>query len=88
MTRRQWLNVTACLGVSTAEAAAARAGVDGPEPPPADAQSALARLKAGNRRFTEGRAKHTHENASWRTMLVEGQKPFATILGCSDSGRP
>jgi carbonic anhydrase len=48
----------------------------------------LAHLKAGNRRFMEGRARHTHENASWRNMLVEGQKPFATILGCSDSRAP
>jgi carbonic anhydrase len=36
----------------------------------------------------QGRARHTHENASWRNMLVEGQKPFATILGCSDSRVP
>lgn len=89
LTRRQWLNASAGLGLVAGEAAAApRVNIHASEPPPANADEALARLKAGNRRFVEGRAKHTHENASWRHMLVEGQKPFATILGCSDSRVP
>jgi carbonic anhydrase len=89
LTRRQWLNGCGCLGLASAEAAAApRANVTGPKPAPTDAAGALAHLKEGNLRFVQGRARHTHENASWRNMLVEGQKPFATILGCSDSRVP
>jgi carbonic anhydrase len=75
--------------LASAEAAAKpRANVTVPKPAPADAADALAHLKEGNLRFVQGRARHTHENASWRNMLVEGQKPFATILGCSDSRVP
>jgi carbonic anhydrase len=52
------------------------------------AKEALTKLKAGNKRFSDGRPRHTHENASWRGLLVEGQKPCATIVGCSDSRVP
>lgn len=49
---------------------------------------ALERLKAGNARFAEGETRHAHEGADWRKQLVAVQKPFATILGCSDSRVP
>jgi carbonic anhydrase len=90
LSRRQWLSACGCLGLGSTEASAARRRVEQPvaEPAPADASGALARLKQGNLRFVEGRARHTHENASWRHELIEGQKPFATILGCSDSRVP
>jgi carbonic anhydrase len=89
LTRRQWLGASASLGLASDKAAAApHATPKASEPFPASAEEALSRLKAGNRRFVEGHAKHTHENASWRHMLVESQKPFATILGCSDSRVP
>ncbi len=52
------------------------------------ASDALARLMTGNQRFMDGRSRHAHEGASWRSMLVETQKPFATVLGCSDSRAP
>lgn len=58
------------------------------ETPPKDAAEALGRLKDGNRRFAEGRVRHAHQAASWREQLTEGQKPFATILACSDSRVP
>src|SRR6185295_8372829 len=48
----------------------------------------LGRLKDGNERFASGKTRHAHESADWRKHLVEGQKPFATILGCSDSRVP
>lgn len=35
-----------------------------------------------------GRPRHPHEHASFRHRLVGEQKPFATILGCSDSRVP
>jgi carbonic anhydrase len=63
----------------------------GAEPPlafPKDAAEALALLKAGNQRFAEGKTRHAHESANWRKHLVSDQKPFATILGCSDSRVP
>jgi carbonic anhydrase len=55
---------------------------------PKDADAALERLKAGNARFVEGKTKHAHEGAVWRKHLVGEQKPFATVLGCSDSRVP
>ena len=81
-----------------AAAGMAGAGLSAPhvtarEPPPAeefpkDGDAALERLKAGNHRFAEGKTRHAHEGADWRKQLVGGQKPFATILGCSDSRVP
>src|SRR5215510_4278107 len=49
---------------------------------------ALARLKAGNARFAAGKTRHAHESADWRKHLIGEQKPFATVLGCSDSRVP
>ncbi len=50
-----------------------------------DPDLALTRLRDGNRRFVAG-----HETAlrGWRPGLAEGQRPFAVILGCSDSRAP
>jgi carbonic anhydrase len=53
-----------------------------------DGADAIARLKAGNQRFAAGKTRHAHESAQWRKALVGGQKPFATILACSDSRVP
>lgn len=54
-----------------------------------DAVTALARLRDGNQRFVEGRSqldpRITHAR---REELVEGQRPFAVVLGCSDSRVP
>jgi carbonic anhydrase len=60
----------------------------GAKAPPNDFSEALSRLKAGNVRFAEGKTRHAHEGADWRKQLVDNQKPFATILGCSDSRVP
>jgi carbonic anhydrase len=51
------------------------------------ADEAWSRLLAGNERFRQGhaRAAPTREEL---TRLSEGQRPFATILGCSDSRVP
>lgn len=53
------------------------------------ALEALTRLREGNRRFVSGQQTlFTHTGADWRTELTNGQAPFATILGCSDSRVP
>jgi carbonic anhydrase len=67
---------------------APRFGPLGTESFPRNAAEGLLRLKAGNRRFMDDRPIHTHENASWRHQLVQEQKPFATVFGCSDSRVP
>jgi carbonic anhydrase len=53
------------------------------------ASEALARLRAGNRRYVSGDTgdeRITH--ASRRSELTDGQEPFAIVLGCSDSRVP
>jgi carbonic anhydrase len=53
------------------------------------AGEALARLRAGNRRFVDNRCvASTASSASHRATLVAGQEPFAIVLGCSDSRVP
>jgi carbonic anhydrase len=91
LTRRQLLIAGCSLGLAktfrvTAEEPLSRSPNSEPYSP--DAGEALARLKKGNQRFRDGVSRHTHETASWRSLLVETQKPFATILGCSDSRVP
>jgi carbonic anhydrase len=58
----------------------------------ADRQTALAaldRLRTGNARFVAGvRGSLSSTSHARREELVEGQAPFAVILGCSDSRVP
>jgi carbonic anhydrase len=88
VTRRQLL---AGAGGAAALPLAALAHAGAAEPVlafPKDAAEALVRLKEGNKRFVSEKTLHAHESAEWRKHLVAGQKPFATILGCSDSRVP
>lgn len=53
------------------------------------AHEALDRLIAGNRRFVSGMRNSAHlTSPSRRNELMEDQKPFAIVLGCSDSRVP
>ena len=53
------------------------------------AADALTRLQEGNARFASGvRSIDTMASQTRRTELVQGQEPFAIILGCSDSRVP
>jgi carbonic anhydrase len=93
ITRRRWLMSACCagLGAVMAQVRAAEtvtSEVIDIEAYPSNASEALVRLKNGNQRFVDEKPRHTHENASWRSMLVESQKPFATVVGCSDSRVP
>lgn len=74
------------LGAFSLGLAPAAAGGDNPTP--VDPGEALKRLTEGNSRFVDGKTRHAHEGADWRRHLVATQKPFATILGCSDSRVP
>jgi len=50
---------------------------------------ALERLRVGNRRFVTSQANgHMDATPARRAALVDGQEPFAIILGCSDSRVP
>ena len=49
------------------------------------ASDALARLRDGNRRFVAGEGSAFRR---WHPGLVDGQAPFAVVLGCSDSRAP
>jgi carbonic anhydrase len=52
------------------------------------ADEALARLVAGNGRFVRGKARFPTVRKEILAALAKGQRPYATILGCSDSRVP
>ncbi len=53
------------------------------------AREALERLREGNRRFvSDVRSRETLTSQARRHEVAAGQKPFAIILGCSDSRVP
>lgn len=49
------------------------------------AENAQAQLEQGNQRCVEGKSAHGHDQEQWREKFLTKQKPFATVLGCSDS---
>jgi carbonic anhydrase len=49
---------------------------------------ALEWLIKGNRRFVQGRSRHGRISAEAFVSLRESQRPFAVVLGCSDSRVP
>ena len=52
------------------------------------AEEALDRLKEGNARFVSGHARFPTVQKEVLAELAKGQRPYATILGCSDSRVP
>ena len=52
------------------------------------ADQALARLVAGNKRFVAGHARFPTVQKEVLADLAKGQRPYATIIGCSDSRVP
>jgi hypothetical protein len=52
------------------------------------AEEALARLVAGNQRFVRGHARFPTVQKEVLANLAKGQRPYATIVGCSDSRVP
>lgn len=55
---------------------------------PTTADEALARLMAGNERFLAGEAQFPTVQKEVLANLARAQRPYATILGCSDSRVP
>jgi carbonic anhydrase len=55
------------------------------EIPGPSADEALARLIAGNERFLRGEVQRSGPTRETLADLAKGQRPYATILGCSDS---
>lgn len=55
-----------------------------------EAIQALERLVNGNTRFVEGRSRRLklEDGNALRDRLLDGQQPFAVVLGCSDSRVP
>src|SRR5258706_13879118 len=49
------------------------------------AKQALQRLLSGNERFRNGAPLSSKQTSADLAKFAEGQQPFATILGCSDS---
>lgn len=49
---------------------------------------ALNRLTEGNRRFMQGKSIHPNQTPEKIKELSSGQRPFAVIVGCSDSRVP
>ncbi len=91
VTRRQWLFGACCVGLGIASSGATETtslNVIDTESYLSNTIEALARLKKGNQRFIDDKPLHNHEKSSWRSLLVETQKPFATVVGCSDSRVP
>lgn len=54
----------------------------------ADPRIGLKKLMGGNKRFVEGKSIRPRQDAKTIKKLENGQKPFATIVGCSDSRVP
>jgi carbonic anhydrase len=86
--RRRLLASAAGLGLGLAASSVIRA--DDAKPPPEesfpkDAKEALQRLAAGNKRFVAEEPMHGRTSKEYRQELAGGQRPFAAVLGCSDS---
>ena len=53
-----------------------------------NADGALKMLSEGNKRYALDKSLHPHITSVRRAELIEGQHPFAIVLGCSDSRIP
>jgi len=56
--------------------------------PSLTAEQALSRLKRGNQRFLAGKARFPTVQKEVLANMARAQRPYATVLGCSDSRVP
>ena len=82
------LGIALGVGLALHRSAAAVAAPAAGHEPLVTAKQALERMVDGNNRFVAGTSKHGHTSGSWIRGLANGQHPFATVLGCSDSRVP
>jgi carbonic anhydrase len=68
-------------GAAPAVAAPVREQLAAPKTP----KAALARLRAGNRRFVADKSRHPRQTSRRVHALAAAQDPFAIVLGCADS---
>ncbi|WP_199444096.1 carbonic anhydrase [Umezawaea beigongshangensis] len=89
LTRRSLFGLTAGAAATIAgTGAVASASTESARDPRATeltAEQAWRTLAEGNARFVSGHQRHPHESLRWRESLVDGQHPFAVVLGCADS---
>ncbi|WP_197289502.1 carbonic anhydrase [Saccharothrix sp. NRRL B-16348] len=96
VTRRRLFGITAgtaatvmaSSGSAAAQGPATTRRASSPEATSLDAEGAWRKLAEGNHRFVTGHQTHPHESLRWRESLVQGQHPFAVVLGCADSRVP
>jgi carbonic anhydrase len=93
-TKREFLRAAglgacaALLDPRWARAQASSPAGPGPTPPPITGDQALQKLVEGNRRHLGGQFTITTRLAERREAVRMVQRPFAAILGCSDSRLP
>jgi len=81
MNRKEFLRITASLGLASVLAPSALAQEPGPTP-----AEALKLLKEGNARYVSAlKTNGTGRGADRRAEVVKDQRPHAIILSCSDS---
>lgn len=94
--RRDLLNILGIGGIATVTASLgmtrnAIAATPAPTTPTAITETpdtAMARLMAGNQRFSSNQSQHPQQSVDRVHELAQSQNPFAVILGCADSRVP
>jgi carbonic anhydrase len=51
-------------------------------------ETALRQLMEGNNRYVAAKTAHPNQTTARRAEVIEGQHPFAVVVGCSDSRVP
>lgn len=85
---RRGVMACACCGVAAGLLPVARAVRAAEQAPSMSPDAALALLEEGNARFVGGSPSEAVLGDARRRELVSGQRPFAVVVGCSDSRVP